>query len=274
MQKTVCFTTLGCKVNQYDSQAMLEQFEQHGYAVAPAGAPADVYVVNTCTVTGTGDLECLESFREGLFQVQDAAARLAVLAAGARPGMEVLDCCAAPGGKSFQLALEMGGEGSVLACDLHENKLGRLERGAARLGLENITVRAMDARQFDPALEGRFDLVLADVPCSGLGIIRKKPDIRYKAPKPLGALPAIQLEILSNVARYVRPGGCLLYATCTVLRRENGDVIEAFLRRSPQFRPERFTLPGLGECPGELTLWPHRHGTDGFFMAKLRKCDD
>ena len=262
-------TTIQTNPLRTTPQELSARLQEEGVSVQ-----AHAWLPGCFTVTGTGDLEQLESFRDGLFQVQDAAARLAVLAAGPEPGMRVLDACAAPGGKSFQAAMEMGDRGEILACDLHGKKLDRLERGARRLGIGCIATRAMDARQFSPELEGRFDLVLTDVPCSGLGIIRKKPDIRYKDLAPLEKLPAIQLEILSNAARYVRPGGCLLYATCTVLRRENEAVIAAFLARTPEFHLEPFTLPGLGQCPGQRTLWPHRHQTDGFFMAKLRKCDD
>ena len=115
--------------------------------------------------------------------------------------------------------------------------------------------------------------MIADVPCSGLGIIRKKPDIRYKDPAPLENLPAVQGAILDNVSAYVKPGGTLLYATCTLLERENEAVVAAFLGAHPEFALQPFVLPGpIGEVgEGMLTLWPHLHGTDGFFMAKLRK---
>lgn len=130
----------------------------------------------------------------------------------------------------------------------------------------------MDAKAFAQEFEEQFDLVIADVPCSGLGIIRKKPDIRYKDPEALKGLPGVQMDILENVARYVRPGGVLLYATCTLLRRENEGVVEQFLAKESQFTLESFELPGpIGTMPGMLTLWPHRHGADGFFMAKLRR---
>lgn len=130
----------------------------------------------------------------------------------------------------------------------------------------------MDGREFDSALENRFDIVITDVPCSGLGIIRKKPDIRYKDPKPLEGLPSVQRDILSNVSRYVRPGGVLLYATCTLLPRENEDVVTWLDGKENNFTLEAFSLPGpIGQTEGMVTLWPHRHGTDGFFIAKLRK---
>ncbi|MCD8383225.1 MAG: 16S rRNA (cytosine(967)-C(5))-methyltransferase RsmB [Clostridiales bacterium] len=249
-----------------DGETLLRRLEGEGVT-----AQAHPFLPGCYQVSGTGDLSRLASFREGLFQVQDAAARLAVLAAEPRPGMDVLDACAAPGGKSFQTAMEMGDRGSILSCDLQAKKLSRIREGADRLGIGCITTRAMDGRVFQPELEEKFDLVLADVPCSGLGIIRKKPDIRYKEPASLDRLPEIQRAIVDNVSRYVAPGGTLLYSTCTVLRRENQEVVSAFLSGHPGFHPEAFTLPGVGDCDGMKTLWPHLHGTDGFFMAKLRR---
>ena len=222
---------------------------------------------------GSGSLEALPLFRQGGFYVQDPAARLAVTVAGLEPGMQVLDVCAAPGGKSFAAAMDLGGEGSVLSCDIHPHKIALLERGAARLGLPNLTARLQDATAFAPELAGQMDAVLADVPCSGLGVIRKKPDIRYKDLAPLGRLPEIQRRILANVSRYVRPGGVLLYSTCTMLHRENEAVAEAFLADHPEFSPEPFPLPEAlgGEHRAMVTLYPHRHGTDGFFICKLRR---
>lgn len=249
-----------------DGAALVRRLEGEGVTVEAHPFLPDCYQISE-----TGDLSRLSSFREGLFQVQDAAARLAVLAAGPRPGMSVLDACAAPGGKSFQAAMEMKNRGSILSCDLQVKKLSRIREGAERLGIDCITTRAMDGRVFQQELEEKFDLVLADAPCSGLGIIRKKPDIRYKEPEALEHLPEIQRAILGNVSRYVAPGGALLYSTCTVLRRENQEVVTAFLSGHPDFHLEAFSLPGVGDCDGMKTLWPHLHGTDGFFMAKLRR---
>ena len=215
----------------------------------------------------TGSLEELTAFQKGLFYIQDAAARLAVLAAAPRPGIKVLDACAAPGGKSFAAAIAMGGQGSVLSCDIHPRA------GTKRLGLDCISAELLDGKDCkDEFLDG-FDLVIADVPCSGLGIIRKKPDIRYKDPKPLEGLPRVQSAILDNVARYVRPGGALLYATCTLLERENEDVVRSFLGKRKDFTLERAEVPGdfEGADTGMVTCWPHRHNTDGFFFAKLRR---
>ena len=219
-----------------------------------------------------GDLTALRSYQEGGFYVQDAGAKLAVLAADPRPGTRILDACAAPGGKSFASAILSGGTAEILSCDCRARKLDRLRDGARRLGLEGISVAAADAGAYQPELDGAFDLVLADVPCSGLGVIRKKPEIRWKDPAEFEGLPEKQLRILKNVSRYVRPGGLLLYATCTVRPEENGDIVARFLAEAPGFSPEDFSLPdGVPSERGARQLWPQRHGTDGFYFARLRK---
>ena len=220
---------------------------------------------------GTGDLERLSAFQKGCFYIQDAAARLAVTAAGVTPGSRVLDCCAAPGGKSFAAAIDMENCGEIISCDIHPHKLKLIEAGRDRLGLSVIAPRLQSAAEFREDWADAFDTVIADVPCSGLGIIRKKPDIRYKDPEALKGLPGIQHAILNNCSRYVRPGGALLYSTCTLLRRENEGVVEKFLADHPQFVPEPFELPQFGLQPGMITFWPHIHDTDGFFVAKLRR---
>lgn len=249
-------------------RALCHRLEEEGVTVQPHDSFAD-----TLILSGTGDLERLPSFREGLFTIQDPAARLAVLAAGLQPGWRVLDMCAAPGGKSFAAAMDMNGEGEIISCDIHPHKKELIERGAQRLGISCITVQIQDGKQFVPAWEAGFDAVIADVPCSGLGVIRKKPDIRYKEPEPLAGLPKVQRAILENAARYVRPGGVLLYSTCTVLERENEAVVREFCEKHNDFTRSSFSLPEpIGSCPeGEMTFWPHRHGTDGFFIAKLHR---
>jgi len=223
-------------------------------------------------LSGGGGLEAMPAFRDGWFQVQDAAAKAAVLAAGVRSGDRVLDVCAAPGGKSFAAAMEMEDAGQIVACDIHPHKLALIEKGAQRLGLACVSAELADGRQERPEWLGGFDAVLCDVPCSGLGIIRKKPDIRYKDPNALAGLPGVQKAILDNACRYVRPGGALLYATCTFLPEENQGVTDAFLAGRGDFRKEPFALPGrMEENDGSLSLWPQRHGTDGFYICKMRK---
>lgn len=215
----------------------------------------------------------LAPVQNGLAYVQDPAAKLSVLAAAPQAGMSVLDACAAPGGKSFAAGMLMQNTGSILSCDLHEKKLSRIRSGAERLGLSIIDTKAMDARIASQQLQKQFDVVLADVPCSGLGVIRKKPDIRYKSGTELNGLPEIQLSILRGLAGCVKPGGVLLYSTCTILEAENEAVCKQFIAENGAFSAEAFTLPGpVGTVEdGMLTLWPHIHGTDGFFLCKMRR---
>ena len=217
-----------------------------------------------------GMLERIDAFREGHFYVQDPASKLAVMASSASPGNFLIDACAAPGGKSFAAAIAMEGKGKILACDLTAGKIKGITNSIARLKIGNIEPVAKDASVSDGELLGKADVVLADVPCSGFGAIRKKPDIRYKEPGDITALADIQRKILSNLSTYVKPSGTLLYSTCTLLPQENEDIISDFLQRHPEFSPGSFTLPKIGEVPGGmLTLLPHVHGTDGFFICKL-----
>lgn len=238
-------------------------------------AEAHGWMPDCLVLSGTGNLERLDAFREGLFYVQDPASKLSVRCANLQPGMDVLDCCAAPGGKSFAAAVAMDGRGSILSCDIHPHKAELIASGAQRLGFDCVTALCRDASVFDPAWEKRFDAVIADVPCSGLGIIRKKPDIRYKDLKAMEALPELQLAILENQSRYVRPGGVLMYSTCTVLRRENEDVVGAFLASHPDFCTEPLELPEIfpKNETGMLTLIPGEYDTDGFFICRLRRLE-
>lgn len=204
-----------------------------------------------------GNLEDSRAFQEGLFYIQDPACRMAVLAAEPKAGDKVLDLCAAPGGKSFAAALAMGGQGAILSRDLYDRKVKELYASAVRLGFSCIQTAVADATE---TASGQYDLVIADVPCSGLGIIRKKPDIRYKDPGELDGLLPIQAKILENAAAAVACGGRLLYATCTLRRAENEGQVERFLVKAKDF-----TIKTME------TLWPHRHGTDGFFYAVLER---
>ena len=187
--------------------------------------------------------------------------------------MRVLDCCAAPGGKSFAAAMQMENTGSILSCDLHAHKISLIEKNAARLGISILKAEQRSASEFDPALEAQFDLVIADVPCSGLGVIRKKPDIRYKPLDAIERLPDVQRAILETVSRYVKPGGALLYSTCTVRKEENEAVALPFLQAHPEFSLEPFPGPDGLDLPNEgyAALLPHKHAADGFFICKLRK---
>lgn len=247
------------------AQALLERLEAEGVS-----ARMHPWVPDCLELTGTGDLTALPAFREGDFLVQDPAARLVSAVADIQSGERVLDVCAAPGGKSFSAAFAMKGQGRIVACDLHQNKLQRITEGARRLGLTCIETQAADGHVNRPEWRDAFDTVLVDAPCSGLGIIRKKPDTRYKRANDLFSLPVIQSEILDNAASYVRPGGVLVYSTCTILPEENEQVTDAFLAQHPDFSMEPFSLP-VGETDGRITLWPQRHGTDGFYICRMRR---
>lgn len=251
------------------TEVLLERLAQEKVSAVPHQWMTDCLVLS-----GTGNLENLPSFREGLYYVQDPAAKLSVLCAQLpKDGARVLDCCAAPGGKSFAAAIAMAGRGEITSCDIHPHKTTLIENGAARLGLNNLTARVQDASVQVASWVGAMDAVIADVPCSGLGIIRKKPDIRYKNLKELENLPQLQGKILATQASYIKPGGVLLYSTCTVLKRENEDVVQAFLEGHPDFFLEPLPLPGVfpENETGMLTLIPGEYDTDGFFICRLRR---
>lgn len=263
-----CQPPTSAQVNRCKAEA-----QQVAQAMSAGGADAaeHPWMQDCLVLTATGNLEEQDAFRDGLFYVQDCAARLAVTAAGITPGQRVLDCCAAPGGKSFAAAIDMGNRGEVISCDIHPHKIKLLEAGRDRLGLDCIRPQLQSATERREAWIGAFDTVITDVPCSGLGIIRKKPDIRYKEPGPLAGLPAVQKRILENCCAYVKPGGVLIYSTCTLVRRENEDVVRWFLSEHPEFALEAFELPRFGRQEGMVAFWPHIHETDGFFVAKLRR---
>ena len=248
--------------------ALTAALEQEGVTVQPHSWLADCLVLS-----GTGSLESLQSFRDGLFYVQDPAAKLSVLCAEIPENARVLDCCAAPGGKSFAAAIAMGGTGSVTSCDIHEHKIPLIQKGAERLGIENLTAQCHDGGVYDPAWQEAMDVVIADVPCSGYGIIRKKPDIRYKDPGSMQELPQLQLRILENQSRYVKPGGVLMYSTCTLVQAENEGIVEQFLADHEAFTLEPLPLPAVfpKNESGMLALVPGEYDTDGFFIARLRK---
>ena len=248
------------------ADALLEEL-----TVRNIGAEAHPWCPDCLVIRGSGSLEQLQVFRDGLFYVQDPAARMAAMAADLKPGMRVLDCCSAPGGKSFAAAIAMENTGSITSCDLHAHKIRLIEKGAERLGISVITAMQQDGSKPVEEWIGAFDRVICDVPCSGLGVIRKKPDIRYKDLGQIAGLPAVQLRILNNQANYVKAGGALLYSTCTIVPEENGGVVQAFLRDHPEFRMEPMNLPILKENHGEATLLPCVHGTDGFYLCLLRK---
>lgn len=257
---SIQINTLKVEVSQYIRALERAEIPFERDAVLPA-----------CLSLRDAAVQELPGFEEGLFYVQDRAARLAVEAAEPTEGMRVLDACASPGGKSFAAAIRMRDRGEIIACDIHEKKLRLVREGAERLGISILSTQAEDARAFDETKDNAFDLVIADVPCSGLGVIRKKPEIRTKKRETLEKLPEIQLQICDNLSKYLKTNGVFLYSTCTVLEEENEGVIAAFLDRHPEFEPEDFSFGELKSEQGRFTFWPNTTDSDGFFVAKLRK---
>ena len=222
-------------------------------------------------VLGTAAIDAIPGYAEGEFFVQDAASQLTSAVLAPCEGDTVLDLCACPGGKSFGAAIAMNGTGRVIARDIHESKLSLIRSGALRLGLSSVSAEVRDATLADPDLVGRVDRVICDVPCSGLGVIAKKPDLRYRGLSSVAELSALSQKILEAAAPTLRRGGVMVFSTCTLTHEENEGAVAAFLATHPEFAAEDFTVGTLSSKDGMLTLWPHRHGTDGFFMAKLRR---
>lgn len=223
------------------------------------------------TLNRSVPVESLYGYEEGLFFVQDESSALCASLISPRtvgaPRPLIVDTCACPGGKTFAMAIQMKDECEIRAFDLHENRLPLIENGAKRLGLTSIRCEARDGRTPDETLFHKADAVLCDVPCSGLGVIAKKPDIRFKNREDIERLPSVQAEILRRSADYVKPGGCLVYSTCTLRKAENEDNVAAFLQENPAFTWEK--LPYADG--GHKTFFPHIDGTDGFFVALLRR---
>ncbi|MCL2018528.1 MAG: 16S rRNA (cytosine(967)-C(5))-methyltransferase RsmB [Oscillospiraceae bacterium] len=218
-------------------------------------------------------VELSDAYRKGMFHVQDISSQLCCKLV--RPGFNqtVIDLCAAPGGKSFTLAQMMNNRGRLLACDLYGGRLALIESGAKRLGLDVIKVVENDSTIFNPTFP-QADTVLCDVPCSGLGVIRRKPEIKYRPMKDLEPLPEKQKKILDTAAAYVKPNGTLVYSTCTLNPDENEAVVDEFQRRHPVFSP--YFVPvgsGLPDA-SRYNLFPHITGGDGFFVAIFRRKPD
>ncbi len=215
--------------------------------------------------------DLVDLIEKGYVFVQDPASFACVKIFAPKAGERVLDACACPGGKTFSSAIEMENKGEILACDLHKNKLSLVENGAKKLGLSIITVKEQDAKLEREELARSFDKVLCDVPCSGLGVMAKKPDIKYKPIEQIYNLPAIQLEILRNCAKYVKVGGEIVYSTCTLNAEENEKVVKKFLSLSQDFVALDFTLGQIKSTDGMYTFMPHLVETDGFFVAKMKR---
>ena len=208
---------------------------------------------------GHSALDNFQALRAGLCQVQDESSMTAARILNPTAGDFVIDCCAAPGGKATHLAELMLNRGKIIAADVHEKKLKHIRQNADRLGISIIEPLAIDARNIGDKFPAQADKVLVDAPCSGLGVLRRKADLRWKKnPDEIKTLPALQLEILSSAAKALKSGGTLLYSTCTIIRRENQSVVEEFLNANKNFKLVESKI-----------LLPHVTNTDGFFSAKL-----
>ncbi|MEF3305761.1 16S rRNA (cytosine(967)-C(5))-methyltransferase RsmB [Paenibacillus sp. GYB003] len=231
-------------------------------------------------VESGGNMALTPWYADGLLSVQDESSMLVAEAVDPRPGMSVLDCCAAPGGKTSHMAERMNDAGRIVACDLHEHKRELIEAQVKRLGLTSVETRTIDARELPEAYRGSaFDRILLDAPCTGFGVVRRKPDIKWtKRPEDAEDIARLQAELLNGAAKLLAPGGVLVYSTCTISEAENERVLETFLAAHPGFRleqppePLRRRLPAEAVAPsGTIAILPHMFGSDGFFIARLRK---
>lgn len=223
-------------------------------------------------LSNTGSVEELDAYKEGLFHAQDLASQICCKALDPRPGEIIFDMCSAPGGKAFTIAETMENKGVVRAFDVYQSRVELIRSGAERLGLENVFSYLSDASIFNENY-GFADRVLCDVPCSGLGIIRRKPEIRFKSRNDIDNLPELQYRILCNSIRYLKDGGRIVYSTCTLNPKENSEVCDRFLKEHPEFSAVEI-MPELrryGSDDKYLTLMPHIHSTDGFFVAAFCK---
>ena len=240
-------------------------------SLTESGASAVPDPLNGCYILNSaGDITRLEAYKNGWFHVQDRSSQLAVMLLGAKPGQTVVDCCAAPGGKSFTTAQYMGNTGTLYSCDMYAHKTALIETGAKRLGIHNITVLCEDAAQLYKK-NILADAVLCDVPCSGYGVIGRKPEIRYKDPAQFTSLPETQYAILCSGARMVKPGGTLLYSTCTLNPAENEDVCRRFLAEHADYSVSTDPAYEAAADCDYMTVFASANGGDGFFAAGFER---
>lgn len=250
---------------------LLGRFSENGIAAIPCQySPLGIQVAGRHPVTG------LPGFREGFFAVQDEASQMVSLLLDPRPGERVLDACAAPGGKATHLAQLMNNQGELLAMDIAGSKLPLIQENAQRLGISIINTRVADLLQAGAFPTAAFDRVLLDAPCSGLGVIRRNPEAKWRiTPADITRLAIAQKAMLKNAAKLLRAGGTLVYSTCSTSLEENEQVVQDFLSHHPDFVLEKLdeSFPDhldLFSQEGMFRAWPHRHGMDGFFAARLR----
>lgn len=220
------------------------------------------------------NIEGNELFKLGYFTIQDISSMLVGKIANPEKDSKVLDICSAPGGKTTHVATIMENTGQVIARDVFDHKLKLIKSTVNRLGLTNVSIENRDALKLDDNSIDKFDYVLADVPCSGLGIIRRKPEIKFKEASELSGLPDIQSKILNNASKYVKENGTLIYSTCTIHDEENIDVVEQFLKENKNFELvpiENINIDLDNQEKGYIKIYPNIHGMDGFFIAKLKR---
>ncbi len=265
--------TLRVNTLKISRDKLIEKLDSRGVrAEKTAFSPFGVDILNSSAAALSDLIDCGEVF------VQDEASQIAVCALAPASGDNMLDSCACPGGKSFSSAILMNNRGKIISCDLHKSKLSLIESGAEKLGIDIIDTVEADSSKQNKDIKSTFpdgaDKVLCDVPCSGLGVIAKKPEIRYKKEEDIRRLPEVQLKILKNCADYVKHGGVLVYSTCTLNPDENENNVRKFLEDFPEFSPCDFEIcsssgEALKSSGGMLTLFPHINRTDGFFVAKM-----
>ncbi len=265
--------TLRVNQNKVPAADCLRAITEAGYKAEPGR-----YHKEAICIMGSGDIHLLPGFAEGHFIIQDESAMLPVKCADIKKGQKILDICAAPGGKTLQAAEYTGDTGIVYARDLTDYKCRKIEENAKRLGFSNIDIKCRNAAgEAENELTGKMDTVIADVPCSGLGVIGKKPEIKYRITETsVKELVTLQRSILDNAVAYVKPGGILIYSTCTLNRQENEENV-AYLMQNHSFQPESLQtyLPDewkeFEKEPGMVTILPGISKSDGFFAARLRK---
>lgn len=264
--------TIRCNNSKTDSIKLKEKLIRDGVKEVIATP-----LPNAFEITGYDYLTGLSSFQEGLFAVQDLSSMLVVEAAGIEKDTVCIDVCSAPGGKTLHAADKLAGTGQVICGDISEYKAGKILENVERMGFENVEVHVWDAAKLEEELVNKADVVIADVPCSGLGVIGKKPDIKFKMTKEsMEALIPLQREILHTVQNYVKPGGVLMFSTCTVNKGENENNVAWFLKEHPEFETEDLKewIPEVFHKTvkeGTMQLLPGQFATDGFFIAKLRR---
>lgn len=260
-------TVLRVNTEKIDADNLINLLAEEGFDCETGGN-----VENSAVVKSGGAVHKTEAYKNGLFHVQDAASQLCCKALGVQENETVIDICAAPGGKSFTLAENMKNTGRIISCDIYEHRLKLISDGAERLGLTNIETVRNDGNVFNPDFP-LADKILCDVPCSGLGVIRKKPEIRFKKSEEVDKLQDLQYSIMCISSRYLKIGGVMVYSTCSLNPNENEKIVEKFLTEHDNFEGVRVLsdISRYGVDTDYLTLMPHIHGCDGFFISAVRR---